>query len=160
MQKRHIDLAIATGVKPENCFILPNGKVLTFSDNKVFSLYSVQSGNIYVDDDNIEIEGSIIKERKLLSEEGIVAVIYSINKNGELITSPNIITRGFIYVKNTDAIMKGIKLKSEQLYNSIIRNKAVTSRTQMSNIISYEISNYIQLKTDRKPIVQVIYMDC
>jgi len=160
MQKKHIDLAIATGVKPENCFLLSNGKVLTFADNKVFSLYSVKSGNIYVDDDNIEIEGSIIKERKLLSEEGIVAVIYSVNKNGELITSPNIITRGFIYVKNTDAIMKGIKAKSEQLYNSILRNKAVTSRTQMSNIISYEVSNFIQLKTDRKPIIQVIYMDC
>ncbi len=160
MQKKHIDLAIATGVKPENCFLLSNGKVLTFGDNKVFSLYSVKSGNIYVDDDNIEIEGSIIKERKLLSEEGIVAVIYSVNKNGELITSPNIITRGFIYVKNTDAIMKGIKAKSEQLYNSILRNKAVTSRTQTSNIISYEVSNFIQLKTDRKPIIQVIYMDC
>ena len=56
--------------------------------------------------------------------------------------------------------MKGIKAKSEQLYNSILRNKAVTSRTQMSNIISYEVSNFIQLKTDRKPIIQVIYMDC
>ena len=79
MQKKHIDLAIATGVKPKNCFLLSNGKVLTFADNKVFSLYSVKSGNIYVDDDNIEIEGSIIKERKLLSEEGIVVVIYSVN---------------------------------------------------------------------------------
>ena len=160
MQKRHIDLAIATGVKPENCFLLPNGKVLTFSNDKVFSLYSVKSGNIYVDDDNIEIEGSIIKERKLLSEEGIVSIIFSVGKNGLLITSPNIITRGFIYVKNTDAIMKGIKQKSEQLYNSIIKNKTISSRTQMSNIISYEVSNFIQLKTERKPIIQVIYMDC
>ena len=88
----------------------------------MFSLYSVKSGNIYVDDDNIEIEGSIIKERKLLSEEGIVSIIFSVGKNGLLITTPNIITRGFIYVKNTDAIMKGIKQKSEQLYNSIIKN--------------------------------------
>ena len=113
-----------------------------------------------LDSDNIEIEGSIIKERKLLSEEGIVSIIFSVGKNGLLITSPNIITRGFIYVKNTDAIMKGIKQKSEQLYNSIIKNKTISSRTQMSNIISYEVSNFIQLKTERKPIIQVIYMDC
>ena len=56
--------------------------------------------------------------------------------------------------------MKGIKQKSEQLYNSIIKNKTISSRTQMSNIISYEVSNFIQLKTERKPIIQVIYMDC
>ena len=160
MQKKHIDLAIATGVNPDNCFLLQNGKVLTFSDTKVFSHYSVKSGNIYVDDDNIEIEGSIIKERRLLSEEGIVAIIYSVSKNGELKKSPNIITRGFIYVKNTDAIMKGIKQKSEQLYLSLYRGRNSLSRQQMANIISFEVSAFIQSKTERKPIIQVIYMDC
>lgn len=160
MQKKHIDLAIATGVNPDNCFLLQNGKVLTFSDTKVFSHYCVKSGNIYVDDDNIEIEGSIIKERRLLSEEGIVAIIYSVSKNGELKKSPNIITRGFIYVKNTDAIMKGIKQKSEQLYLSLYRGRNSLSRQQMANIISFEVSAFIQSKTERKPVIQVIYMDC
>lgn len=160
MQRKHIDLAVATGVDKEKCFILENGKVLTFSDKKVFSLYNVPSGNVYIDDDLIDIDNQTIKERKQMADEGIVAIIYSINKNKELIQSPNIITRGFIYMKNTNTIMKGIKTTAIQVYNQLRKDNPNVSSNTLSPLISQHLSAYISSKTDRKPLIQIIYMTC
>lgn len=159
MQKRHIELAIATGVDPKHCFILDNGKVLTFSDRKVFSLYMVPSGNVYIDDDLIEIDSSIIRDRKQMADEGLIAIIYSINKKKELIQSPNIISRGFIYAKSSNALVKSIKQKSEELYNSYITENKLPS-SSFTPLIVNELISYIASKTDRKPLIQVIYMQC
>ena len=72
MQKRHIDLAIETGVKKENCFILSNGDVLIINKNGVQLSNKVKSGDIFIDHNNSIIDNNIIRERKSLSEEGMV----------------------------------------------------------------------------------------
>lgn len=159
MQKKHTELAIATGVSPANCFILENGKVLTFTDSKVFSLYSVQSGNVYIDDDLIEIESNVIRERKQMGDDGLVAIIYSVNKKRELIQTPNIISRGFIYAKNSNSLMKSIKTKGEQLYNEVMNDPAILPSYITSTIVS-ELASFIVSKTERRPLIQVIYMQC
>ncbi len=159
MQKKHTELAIATGVSPANCFILENGKVLTFTDSKVFSLYSVQSGNVYIDDDLIEIESNVIRERKQMGDDGLVAIIYSVNKNRELIQTPNIISRGFIYAKNSNSLMKSIKTKGEQLYNEVMNDPAILPSYITSTIVS-DLASFIVSKTERRPLIQVIYMQC
>ena len=160
MQKKHIDLAVSTGVDPNKCFILENGKVLTFSENKVFSLYSVQSGSVYIDEDDIDIDNTIMKERKILSEDGLVSIIYSVNKNGVLLRTPNLITRGFIYMKNSDSIMKSIRNKCEKVYTYQMSTNPNISRYMLNNIIKNEVSSFIYQKTERKPIILPIYMDC
>ena len=162
MQKRHIELAISTGIDPNNCFILENGKVLTFNKNKVFSLYSVQSDNVYIDENNFIIDSNLIKERRVLSDDGLVAIIYSINRFGELVQQPNIITRGFIYMKNTEQIMKSIKIKSEQVYNSFTRKTNLTPKdiSNRNNYITNEMTTFINLKTERKPLIIPIFMSC
>lgn len=162
MQKKHVELAIATGVKPENCFILDNGKVLAFNEKKVFSLYAVPSDNVYIDEDYFNIDNNIIKERKVLADDGLVSIIYSINKNGDLVQQPNIITRGFIYMRNTESIMKAIKAKGEAVYNQFTHRKNPTPR-DMSNLNNYiikELGEFINQKTERKPIVIPIFMSC
>ena len=160
MQKRHIELAVATGVKKENCFILENGKVLTFSKNKVFSLYSVPCDNVYIDENNFNIDNTLIKERRILAEDGLVSIIYSLNRHGELVQQPNIITRGFIYMKNTETIMKLIKQKSEEVYNSFSKKTNLTAKdiTNRNNYIINEMNNFILLKTERKPLIVPIFM--
>lgn len=162
MQKRHIELAIATGIDKNNCFILENGKVLTFNKQKVFSLYSVQSDNVYIDENNFNIENSLIKERKVLADDGLVAIIYTQNRFGELVQQPNIITRGFIYMKNTEAIMKAIKAKSELVYNSFTKKINLTPKdiSNRNNYIIGEMSSFILQKTDRKPLIVPIFMSC
>lgn len=162
MQKRHVELAVSTGIDPNNCFILENGKVLTFSKNKVFSLYLVQSDNVYIDENNFKIDSNLIKERRILSDDGLVAIIYSVNRFGELVLQPNIITRGFIYMKNTEQIMKSIKIKSEQVYNSFSRKTNLTPKdiSNRNNYITNEMTNFITSKTERKPLIIPIFMSC
>lgn len=160
MQKKHVDLAIATGVNPNNCFILDNGRVVTFNENKVFSLYNVQSGNVYIDEDNIDIDSVIMRERKILGEDGLVSIIYTVNKDGSLVRPPNLITRGFIYMKNSDFLMKSIRNRCEQVYTQTINSNPNISKYLLNSIISNDVVSFIQQKTERKPIIIPIYMEC
>ena len=162
MQKRHIELAIQTGVPKENCFLLENGKVLCFNENKVFSLYQVTSGDIAVDENDNIIDSRILKERKQLTDEGLVTIIYTTNKYGDLLQSPNLITRGFIYVKNSDAIMKAFKIKADELYRNYPNKPFMSPKdiAQRNNFIIEQMTAFITFKTQRKPIVLPIFMVC
>lgn len=159
MQKKHVELAVSTGVKPENCYILENGKVLTFSENKVFSLYAVPSGDVYIDDDLVEIESNILRERKQMGDDGLVTVIYTVNKKRELILPPNVISRGFIYAKSSNSIMRSIKSKSEQIYRTCI-SKLEDENGSITLQVIAELGAFISSKTERKPLIQVLYITC
>lgn len=79
MLKRHAQLAIATGVDPQNIHILDNGEVLTFAPNKVFTHYAVKAGAIYVDSNNEDVDNSIIRERKLMSDDGMLGIVFRLS---------------------------------------------------------------------------------
>ncbi len=158
MQKKHVELAIATGVKKENCFIMANGNVLAFTKNGAVLPGNVQSGNVYIDEDLVEVESTLIRDRKQMGDDGIVAIIYSLNKNKTLLQTPNVITRGFIYAKNSNSLMKSIKTKSEEIYYNSIKNPNIIY--SMSTQMCYEIADFIEEKTDRRPLIQIIYMQC
>ena len=162
MQKRHIELAIQTGVDKDNCFLMENGKVLCFNESKVFSLYQVTSGDIAVDENDNIIDSRILKERKQLTDEGLVTIIYTTNKYGDLLQSPNLITRGFIYVKNSDNIMKAFKQKADELYRNYPNKPFMSPKDimQRNNFIIEQMTAFIAFKTQRKPIVLPIFMVC
>ena len=162
MQKRHIELATQTGVPYENCFLLSNGNVLCFNENKVFSLYNVTSGDIAVDENDNIIDSTLLKERKQLTEEGLLVVIYTTNKFGNLIQAPNIITRGFIYIKNSDALMKSFKIKADELYKAYPIKPFMSQKdyVQRNNYIIEQMTSFVYYKTQRKPLIVPIIMDC
>ena len=162
MQKRHIELATLTGVPYENCFLLNNGNVLCFNEKKVFSLYNVTSGDIAVDENDNIIDSHLLKERKQLTDEGLLTIIYTTNKFGDLLQTPNIITRGFIYVKNSDALMKAFKTKADELYRAypIKPFMSLKDQTQRNNYIIEQMTNFVAYKTQRKPVVVPIIMTC
>lgn len=158
MQKKHVELAVDTGVKKENCFIMANGNVLAFTKNGAVLPGNVQSGNVYIDEDLVEVESTLIRDRKQMGDDGIVAIIYSLNKNKTLLQTPNVITRGFIYAKNSNSLMKSIKTKCEEIYYNSIKNPNLLY--SMSTQMCYEIADFIEEKTDRRPLIQIIYMQC
>lgn len=158
MLKKHVKLAIDTGVNPKKCHILDNGDVLTFSENKVFVNYSVKSGNIYIDSNKFDIDNSVIKERKILSEDGLVSVIFS-TQNYKLNKLPNIISRGFIYVKNSEGLIEGIQSKSQEIYNSYYSKAKRFSQNHLITLVTNELSEYIYNKTERKPMIVPIIMN-
>lgn len=160
MQKDHLELAVQTGVPRENCFILKNGNVLTFAPNKVFSLYNVFSDNNFIDENNNSVESSIIHDRKTLSDEGLICIIYSMDKKHKLINSPNIVTRGFIFMKNSTQLMKEIKQNAENVYNNYITNYTRFNEADIKNTIINNVSYFVNLKTERKPMIVPIFMEC
>jgi len=159
MQSRHIDLAISTGVDPNNCFLLENGDVLTFSENKTFNNCKVPTSNVYIDENYVDIDGGLIKERRILSDDGLLSVIYSVDKNNKLLKT-NLVSRGFIYMKNSDTLMKSFKTKSEALYGYYHNNKNSMQAVSFNTYVITELGNFVKEKTERKPIIIPIIMQC
>ena len=158
MLKRHKQLAIETGVAPENCFILDNGEVLTLSDNKVFSHYAVQSGNIYIDSDKFDIDNHIIKERKMLADDGMLSIIFTV-KNRQLTKRPNIVSRGFIYLKDSGELLNQIEQRAESIFNNYLKNTKKINVNYLHNLIAHELSNLMYEKTEKRPIIVPIIMN-
>jgi ribonuclease J len=158
MLKRHAQLAVETGVAPENCHILDNGEVLTFSENKVFSHYAVQSGSIYIDSDRFDIDNTVIKERKILSDDGMVAIVFTA-KNRKLTKKPNVVSRGFIYLKDSEALLSEIESRAEQIYNDYFRSTKRFHANYLNNIITHELGNYIYEKTEKRPMIIPVIMN-
>lgn len=153
MLKRHKDLAVSVGIPEENCFILSNGDVLTFHHDMVFQYYRVKSGNIYVDSNNTEVSGAIIKERRIMSEDGIVTLTIVINKNKEIIMPVQFDSRGFIFMKESFELISKIKKKTKEIYNDYISRNPNGSISLAENILIYEVGQFIQSQTNRKPII-------
>ncbi|HKM29690.1 MAG TPA: ribonuclease J [Bacilli bacterium] len=158
MQKRHIELAIDTGVAPEKCFLLANGQVLTFSATKVFSHYAVQSGNIYIDSNNYNVDNNIIRERRVLSDDGMLAVIFTTDEKNKQRNSLSVVSRGFIYMKSSEELINDIKNKASNLYNDYLSTAKNFNQNFLKNQISNELSTFIYEKTERKPMIIPIFM--
>ena len=147
-----------TGVDRENVFILDNGDVLTFSPKKVFANYAVKVGNIYIDSSIYDLDGNIIRERKLLAEDGMLSAIFTVNNQHQQITSPTIVSRGFIYMRKSEELANEIKIKAEELYNEYLSKTKRVNYNNVSNYISQELSDFIYDRTQRKPIIIPLIM--
>ena len=114
-----------------------------------------------IKNDNI-IDSQLIKTRRQLTDEGLLSIIYTTNKYGDLLQSPNIITRGFIYLKNSDLIMKAFKTKAEEIYNSYPIKPFMSPKdiNMRNNYIVEQMTTFVAFKTQRKPVIVPIFMTC
>src|SRR5262249_28166663 len=109
-KKYHIDLAIQAGIPRANTLNAENGDVITISGNKMEVSGQVPHGTILVDQTGAIVSSVVVKDRVLLAEEGLVAVVLTIDKKtGNLLTSPDIISRGFIYMKDNEELMNAFR---------------------------------------------------
>lgn len=158
MQKRHIDLAIQTGVNKDNCFILSNGETLIINDKGIKKGDKVISGNIFIDSNDTIIDNNIIKERKLLSEDGMVSCVFVL-KNNKLINNPQIISRGFIYMKNSEQLINTIQQKAIDSFKKFSNSHSHFNILNLKKQITTDISTLIFELTERKPIIIPIIME-
>ena len=153
--RKHAEIAAETGVAAENIHILAKGTTLELSGNKSKTLLNnVSVGNILVDGRGIgDVEDSVLKDRKLLSNDGIFVASYAISKKEKtLVGRPVIQTKGFVYVKKSMELIKEAEEKViEYLENNPI--KSIRECAAVKAEIRSMLSSLLYDNTKRKPII-------
>ena len=159
MLKSHADLAIECGIPKENTFVLDNGDVISLYKGTIKKEKSIQAGDVYVDGSRIgEIGVAVMKERKIMSSDGIVIVTFNVNsKNKTLLGEVNITTRGFVQIQDNIEFLKQIEKVSTKI---IIENLGRQNYyNELKNILINELTDYISNKTGRYPAIMPIIID-
>lgn len=154
MLKLHADLAINMGVvQKENTFVLDNGDMLVMSKGVVSRGKKIDAGAVYIDGKDISgIESAVISDRKILSNDGLIAVVLPIDaKNNHMLKPPSIVSRGFIYLKERgDLLIEAEKVVYGAL-NRLMKNKVTFS--DIKKVIKDVIAKFVYEKTNRHPII-------
>lgn len=157
--KRHGDLAKDIGMKEKNIFIMENGMVLEIDEKKAVLEETVQSGYLLVDGLGVGDVGNIVlRDRKHLSQDGLVTVVVTIEKaTGEIIAGPDIITRGFVYVKESEKLIESIKVKTYDVLSK--HNLRSLDVNAMKYILRKELREYLYKKLKRNPMILPVIME-
>ena len=159
MLKKHADLSVDCDIPKENVFIMRNGDVLELNKRGAFVNKKVTAGDVYVDGSRIGDVGSVvIRDRKLMSSDGILVTILNIDVNkNELLIKPNITTRGFIMVNENKELIQDIENKVTEIVNSSLKNGY--NYLNLKNQIILELNPYIINLTGRRPIILPVIME-
>ena len=154
MLKMHADTAVETGVNPENIFICSNGNVIVLRDHEAYLWsHKIQTDDIYIDgNDSSGIATAVLKDRKILADNGLVAVIVSIDsRTNSILCRPNIVSRGFVFIKEGQTLLK----EGEALVLDALRKKMAQKTTfgELKNTIKDTLEPFLYSKTNRNPIV-------
>ena len=160
MLKRHTEIAEACDIPKENTFICKNGDVINIKDGIVTRGDTIKSGDVYVDGSRIGDVGSqIIKDRKLMSNDGILVTILNINTlTRKLLIKPNVTTRGFIMVNENPELISKIEHKITEIVNTYL-SSSTYNYTDLKNQIILELYPFINDLTGRRPIILPVIME-
>ena len=160
MLKTHADLGVMCGVNKNNTFVLENGDVLNLRKGVVTPGGKVQAGEVYVDGSRIgEVGSAVIKDRILMSNNGILVIIANIDtENKVLLSTPAVTTRGYILVNENEDLIRDIQSISQGIINKCLKSKYFNYNDMKSEIINGLIP-VLSDKTGRVPIILPIVMD-
>lgn len=158
--KQHGELAVSTGTKKENVFLLENGRVLEIGKDDAKLSLQVQSGMVLVDGLGVGDVGNIvIRDRQLLSENGMIIVVVTLDRRtAKVISGPDIVTRGFVYVRESEDLMEEIR----QMAKKELEKCDEQDIREWSNIkaaLRESLMKYVYTKTKRQPMILPILMD-
>ena len=156
----HRDLAISMGMDKKNIFVNKLGDVLELSKNEAKVTGTVPTGQVMVDGLGVGDVGNIVlRDRKHLSEDGLMVVVVSMEEEtGQIVAGPDIISRGFVYVRESEGLMDGAR---EVVVKALqeCEEKNITSWNYIKNLIKDTLKNYIWQKTKRRPMILPIIME-
>lgn len=155
----HSDTAKLMGIPNENIFILNNGKVLELTQDEGKITGNVQSGKVLIDGLGIGDVGNIVlKDRQHLSQDGLIVVVISMNSEGQVVSGPDIISRGFVYVRESENLMEEIKRIVRNTLSNLEDNN-VKEWVTIKSTVKDKIRDYLYQKNKRNPMVLPIIID-
>ena len=154
MLMQHRQTAIDTGVPKENIFVCANGDILILRNHQILqSDWRFQGDDIYVDGNDISgLSTAVLKDRRILADNGLVAVIIAIDsKENKILSRPVIVSRGFVFIKDSQALIK----EAEYIVNANLQEKMKekTTFSEIKNCIRSTLEPFLYKKTHRNPIV-------
>lgn len=157
---QHADLACEMGVRPENIFVSEIGCVIEFTPSGARMNSSVPCGSLLIDGLGIgDIGNVVLKDRRLLSKDGLFTVIIALGKTtGELMAEPEILSRGFVYVRGSEELIS----EALMIVESAAARFAQSDRSewaQIKNAIKNELKDYLYMKTKRTPMILPIIIE-
>ena len=154
MQIAHAKLAAETGVAPENIFLLEKGDIVSYDGDKMISADKVTAGNVLIDGSGVGDVGNIVlRDRRLLSEDGIFIAVVTIDpKKRRIMAGPEIQSRGFVYVKESEDLLK----EAEQRVYNIVLESMDEKKLEWSTLkqsIRDDLGKYLYDNTKRRPMI-------
>lgn len=158
--KHHSDLAQDLGMDKSNIFILQDGDILEVSKEKAGIVGRVRAGNVLVDGIGVGDVGNVVlRDRKHLAEEGMLIIVVAIDKETyTVVGGPDIITRGFVYAKDSEELINAVKITAEMELDRCLYYRIIEWYVLKANI-KKEVERLLYEKTKRRPTILPIIME-
>ena len=152
--RTHAKIAAQMGIAPKNIVVADIGQVIELSGKGIVKNGTVPSGKVLVDGTGVGDVGSVVlRDRQHLAQDGMIVVIVNLSsEDGSLVTSPDIITRGFIYVKESEELIRELKEVVIDTLEQCVSEK-VTDWTSLKSSIKGDLSAHLYKKTKRNPMI-------
>lgn len=158
--RKHMDLALSLGMERENVFIGDIGKVIELSDHQMKELAPVQAGKVFVDGLGVGDVGSIVlRDRKHLGQDGLIIIVASLDVyDGHVISGPDIVSRGFVYVRESEGLLDEVKERALNILEDCAERN-IHEWGVIKNKIKDDVAKLILQRTRRSPMILPILME-
>ncbi len=155
------ELALDMGIEDRNIFISDIGRVLEIDSKSAKFAGIVPSGKILVDGYGVGDVGNIVlRDRRHLAQDGLIVVVASVDtQSGLLLSGPDIVSRGFVYVRESEELMDEVRAIASDAINKCLKSGGTVDRMQLKNCVKDDLSKYLYSKTKRKPMVLPVIMN-
>ena len=160
MLQIHARLAQGMGMDPRNVLVSDIGRVMELTPNSARLAGTVTAGQVFVDGYGVGDVGSVVlRDRRHLAQDGMIVVVLSMSgEDGALVSGPDIITRGFVYVKESEGLMEELRQVAMEAIQSVDTRYA-TDWSAIKSTIKGDLSNYLYKKTKRSPMILPVIME-
>ncbi len=157
---KHAEIAKQMGVQPKNIVVAENGTVVEFTKKSVKKTDVVPAGAVYIDGTGVgDVGSAVLRDRRHLAEDGVVMAIVTLSADdGEPVAPPEIITRGFVYVKEADDLMEELRRVVNESLESCERHR-IREWSAIKGRIKSNISGYLYKTTRRSPMVLPVIIE-
>ncbi len=157
---QHKMLAEGMGMDPANIFVMSTGEVIELDENSCKRAGTVPSGRVLIDGYGVGDVGNIVlRDRRHLSQDGLIVVVATVDiAEKTLISGPDVISRGFVYVREAEELMDEIRRISYEVIQGSL-DRGITEWTQMKNGVKDQLTKYLFQKTKRKPMILPVIMN-
>lgn len=157
---QHKELAEFMGMDAQNIFVMNIGEVIELDEDTCKRAGTVPSGRVLIDGYGVGDVGNIVlRDRKLLSQDGLIVVVATVDvEAGDIISGPDIISRGFVYVRESEELMEEVRNIATTVLETALEC-GVTEWTQMKNRIKDSLTKFLFSKTKRKPMILPVIMN-